>query len=80
MSKALLFLKRLLPRPWWLMLLNMVAGLRCRFGRRDGETQVWFWDDKDYAVLSRERCQRLLDEEFLPLFEHAARSAPKFMG
>jgi len=62
------------------MLLNIVARLRCRFGRRNGETQVWFWDDADYAVLSRDRCRRLLDEEFLPLFEHAGCNAPQLYG
>lgn len=62
------------------MLLNIVARLRCRFGRRNGETQVWFWDDADYAVLTRDRCRCLLDEEFLPLFEHAGCNAPQLYG
>jgi len=80
MSRSLLFVKHLLPRTWWLMLLNIVARLRCRFGRRNGETQVWFWDDADYAVLTRDRCRCLLDEEFLPLFEHAGCNAPQLYG
>jgi len=74
MSKLLLFLKRFLPYPWWIALLNVVARLRCRFGGRRGEAYSWIWD-RDDAIFGREECQHLLDEHLLPAFEYAVHNA-----
>lgn len=79
MTKLLLFLRRFLPYPWWIALLNIVARLRCRLGGRRGEAYGWIWD-RDDAIFSCKECQRLLNEQLLPAFEDVVHKAPQPYG
>lgn len=65
MSKLLLFLRPFLPRRWWIALLSVAARLRSRLGGETGAAHRWIWERVE--PFGQEACQRLLNEELLPI-------------